>query len=416
VRFPRWAAAPYEADPIQRKNFVNVQIDAIGIGFANAASPFLPVFLTRLGATNSQIGLLTAMPGITGLLLAVIIGSFLQSRRNIVPWFSGARLLTLSAYAATGIAPFFVPEQYLVWTILAIWAIATIPQTALAVCFSVVMNAVAGPKLRYDLMSRRWSILGMTTAVTVLFVGQFLERVGFPINYQLVFIGLSAGGLVSFYFSSRISLPDIEPPPVEPGRSLRKRLSDYRQLVFSHPDFVQFSSRRFVFTFGWLLAVPLMPLYYVREIDASDAWIGAISTIQTAVLVVGYFFWTRQSRRKGSRFVLLWSTLGLSIYPALVAATQRVELIALYAGLAGIFQAGIDLVFFDELMKTVPPEYSATFVSINQMLQYASSIFAPLLGTLLATSIGLEGALLVSSAIRFAGFGLFVTWRPPRLL
>jgi hypothetical protein len=114
--------------------------------------------------------------------------------------------------------------------------------------------------------------------------------------------------------------------------------------------------------------------------------------------------------------VLLWSTLGLSIYPALVAATQRVELIALYAGLAGIFQAGIDLVFFDELMKTVPPEYSATFVSINQMLQYASSIFAPLLGTLLATSIGLEGALLVSSAIRFAGFGLFVTWRPPRLL
>ena len=44
----------------------------------------------------------------------------------------------------------------------------------------------------------------------------------------------------------------------------------------------------------------------------------------------------------------------------MTAITQRVELIAIYAGLAGIFQAGLDLVFFDELMKTVPLEYSAT--------------------------------------------------------
>jgi len=75
--------------------------------------------------------------------------------------------------------------------------------------------------------------------------------------------------------------------------------------------------------------------------------------------------------------------------------------------MAGIFQAGIDLVFFDELMKTVPVEYSATFVSFAQGLQYAAALVAPLLGTFLADQIGIEGALIISSGVRFIGFILF---------
>ena len=78
--------------------------------------------------------------------------------------------------------------------------------------------------------------------------------------------------------------------------------------------------------------------------------------------------------------MLLWTTLGLAIYPTLTAFTNRVELIVVYATLAGLFQAGLDLVFFDELMKTVPPEYSATFVSLAQSLQYVSMVASPLVG------------------------------------
>ena len=412
MRRIRWSAAPYEATPTQRKNFIYVQIDAIGIGLASAASPFLPVFLTRLGATNLQVGLLTSMPGITGLVLAVLIGRFLQNRRKIVPWFSASRLLVISAYAATGLAGFVVPQEYMVGTILSIWALATIPQIALNVCFSVVMNAVAGPNLRYDLMSRRWSILGLTTAISVALVGQILDQIGFPFNYQLVFMGLSVGGLISYYFSSRIDLLETEPPAISHSRSLKQRGKDYFSLIMGRKDFVRFSLKRFIFQTGTLLATPLFPLYFVRDVQANDAWIGFINTAQTAVLLIGYFLWTRQSRLRGSRFVLLAATLGMSLYPALVAMTHRVELIAFYAGLAGIFQAGIDLVFFDELLKTVPVEYSATFVSLAQSTFYAASVIAPIIGTTLATQIGLSAALLISAGVRLAGFLAFALWNP----
>jgi MFS family permease len=395
------------AADIQRRNKRYVQIDAIGVGTANAASPFLPVFLTRLGASPVQVGLLTSMPGFTGLVLALWVGRFLQRQKNIVHWFSLSRLLVISAFALTGLAPFLVPDDILILVVLLIWALATLPQTMVAVGFSVVMNAVSGPEGRYDLMSRRWSILGITTAITVALVGQVLDRIDFHLNYQLVFLGLSLGGLVSYYFSSRIQIPDAEPMPISSGGSIISSLREYYRLVIQEPAFVSFSLKRFVYFFGITLGTPLFPLYFVRQLEATDAWIGLLYTAQTAVLVVGYFFWTRLSRKRGSRFVLLTTTLSVALYPGLVALTNNQPLIFIISSIAGIFQAGIDLVFFDELMKTIPPRYSPTFVSLAQSIQYLAAILAPLAGTFLSEEIGLSGALLASAGVRFLGFLLF---------
>ena len=396
----------------QKRNYSNVQIDAIGIGLASAAAPFLPVFLARLGASNFQVGLLTSMPAFTGLFLAIIVGSFLQRQRKILPWFTVARLLGVSAYALTGIVPFLVPRSYAVPAVLAIWAVATLPQTVVAVTFSMVMNAVAGPEGRYDLMSRRWSILGLTTTIAVAVVGAVLDRMSFPFNYQVVFMGLSVGGLLSFYYSSHLQIEDNELPVQTPGLSSWQRLRGYVNLVRKEKAFLSFNAMRFVFLSGTALATPLFPLYYVRIVNANDAWIGLINTVQTALLLVGYYIWTRQTKRRGSHFVVMCTTFVIAFYPILTALTRRVEIIALYAGLSGIFQAGIDLVFFDELMKTIPVKYSATFVSLAQSLFYLSAMAAPLAGTFLADQIGLSGALIVSGGLRMLGFVLFALNMP----
>jgi len=87
----------------------------------------------------------------------------------------------------------------------------------------------------------------------------------------------------------------------------------------------------------------------VREVKASDAWISAITTAQQAILLIGYSVWTRQQRKRGSRFILLSTTLVLALYPALTTLTHQAWLLVLYAGGSGIFQAGLNLVFFDEL-------------------------------------------------------------------
>lgn len=394
---------------IQRRNFRNVQIDAVGVSISNVAAPFLPVFLTRLGATNFQVGLLTSMPGVTGFLLAIFVGRFLQARKNIVPWYSLSRLLVILCFAFTGVLTLLIPSQFTIIATLLIWAFATLPQTALAVAFSVVMNAVAGPEGRYALLSRRWTVFGLTGVIGTFVVTRVIDLIAFPTNYAIMFLVLSLGGFLSFYFSRQIQVPDQAPPAtVQKKGSWRESLRNDLALLKKYPTFVSFAWKRFVYYSALVLGLPIMPLYLVRNVGATDGDIGAVSMAMTLVMLVGYFVWPRVSMRRGGRFVLLATTFGMMLYPALAASTIQIEWIIFFAGLAGFFQGGLDLVFFDELMKVVPVEYSATFVALAQSMQYLSTIFAPLLGTWIAGFIGLDGALWFCAGLRLLGFLLFL--------
>ncbi len=397
-----------EAQAIQRRNFRYVQIDAVGVSISNIAAPFLPAFLNHLGASNFQVGLLSSMPGFTGLLLAIVVGRFLQTRRAIVPWYSLSRLLVISCYFLTGLLTLFLPQKAMVISTLFIWALATLPQIALAVAFSVVMNAVAGPEGRYALLSRRWAIFGLTSFLGTLLVSRVIDLIAFPLNYALMFLTLSLGGLLSYYFSSRITLPDQIPPPLSKSVSALETLRNYGTMLKGAPAFVSFAGKRFVYLSALALSAPIMPLYLIKDIHATDSQYATVNMAMTLVMLAGYFLWPWVSRKRSGRFVLLATSLGLTLYPALAAAVPHIGWIIFFAGVAGLFQAGLDLVFFDELMKTMPPEYSATFVSLAQSMQYLSTIIAPMLGTWLSEYIGLDGALWVSAGLRLLGFLLFL--------
>ncbi len=410
----RWFTAPQTKD-LKPQNFINVQIDAIGVALGNTASPFLPVFLTRLGADAFHIGLLSSMPGVTGLLTAIPLGRFLQGKKNVVPWFSAARLAVLLSYALTSIATLLFKDHSSIYAILAIWALATIPQTIVAISFNVVMGAVAGPTGRYELMSRRWSIMGVSTALFAFLVGILLDNVVFPLNYQLAFFILSIGAFLSYRFSSHIDIPDQVVNPKK-GMSLRAQLAEYRTLLQGQTRFTSFIVRRFVFSLGQYFIMPVLPLYLVREVKASDAWIAIFTTVQTAILILGYSLWIKQTRKRGSRFVMLIGTFCVGIFPILLSLTRSEWLIAVFYAFLGIFAAGLNLVFFDELMKTIPSEFAATFNSISQSMEYLAALIGPMLGSLIANHIGLSFALIISGTIRLTGFILFLLDKPAKKL
>src|SRR5262249_40879033 len=155
---------------------------------------------------------------------------------------------------------------------------------------------------------------------------------------------LSVGGVISFYFANRLRLPDAPhstaPTPAAPRPSLLQQWQASRGLLRDHPAFTGIVTRRFLYMAGVTLAVPIVPPYSWRVAGASDASIALITAAQTLTLLIGYQVWTRLSIRRGSRPVLLATTLALAVYPALVAATRQVPVIALLAALAGVFQGG----------------------------------------------------------------------------
>src|SRR5688500_3669766 len=287
---------PEDDIQIQKRNFRNVQIDGVGVSISNVASPFLPVFLTRLGATNFQVGLLTSMPGVTGLILALVVGRFLQTQHNIVSWYSFSRLMVILCFAFTGILTLLIPEEYVIISTLAIWAFATIPQTALAVAFSVVMNAVAGPEGRYALLSRRWAIFGVTGVVGTFIVTRLINLISFPLNYAIMFMVLSLGGFLSFYFSRQIQVPDQVPAPLSNSRSPAENIRNYITLLRANPAFVSFSTKRFVYFTGLVISLPIMPLYLVRDVRATDAQIGVVTMAMKLVRRAAGELWAGVAR------------------------------------------------------------------------------------------------------------------------
>jgi len=403
-------------DPaIRRRNKLMVQLDAVGVGLTNAAAPFLAVFLARLGASNVQVGLLTTMPAICGLLLTIPLGHWLERQNNIIPWYSATRFLSIFAYTLTGLIPFILPRSAWVIAILIIWGVITLPTAVLSVTFSMVMSDVAGPEGRYELLSRRWSLMGLVAAVMLVLTGQFLERVTFPINYQIVFIVLSLGGILSTYSTANTVLPRaVPPPPASSSTSLQTRVREYTHMIAREKPFLSYTLKRFIFATGIALVAPLFPLFFVRAANLDDGWIANINTANTVLLIIGYLFWSRQSKSRDTKFILLCAILGQALYPILLSRTSLPFIIIFLAGLAGFAQGGSDLVLFDELIKTVPPQLYATFISFNQGTLYIATIIGPMVSTTLSNLIGLNYALILGGGIELIGFALFLAEKSNR--
>lgn len=379
------------------------------MGVVNAASPYLPVLIARLGGSAFTIGLLTSIPAVAGFTLAIPIGQFLQRRGHAVRWYSTARLISNMSYALIGLTVALAPSQVVIPLIVAIWAVAAIPSTMGAVLFPVVMDGAAGPHGRLELMSRRWSWMGLTMAITVSIIGLFLERVAFPINYAIAFMSFSVGGVASYVFSRQFRIPRVEPPPrTEDHPSLGERLRRARALIRSQPAFLHYSIRQLVYVSGTRLALPLIPLYYVTVVNAPDGWIGIIATGQSLALLSGYQFWRRQSRVRGTKNMLLIVMLVSALYPAALSLTDQMIVVAVLATISAFFAAGVDLILFDELMRTVPRQYGVTFASIDTTLVNMATIVMPLIGAAISGLAGIEVALRFSAFLSLCGLVLFV--------
>jgi hypothetical protein len=395
------------------RNWALVQADSVFIGIVTAAGTFLPVFLLRLGATGSDVGLLTALPALTAFVLAIPFGRWLQGRRNIVPWYSRMRLIAWLSYAVMALAAAVLPRAEAIAALLLIWGLASLPSTAGLVAFPIVMDGAAGRDGRFDLLGRRWAIAGTTTAISVALAGQLLNALPFPVNFEVLFALISVAGIGSFLQASRITIPDQIAAEQSAEAPLRERLGALRALVLANRSFVRFELRSLVYTASIGLSMPILPLFYVRDVAAPDAWIGIIGSAQSAGGVLGYIAARQLARRRGATLTLLPSMLAAAIAPAVLATVGWLPAVAAISFVIGVATAGVQLAMFDQLMRRVPMEHGVTFSSVDQSVQNLALVLAPNVGGLLAAVAGARVALLVVALVGAAAFFLFAwTARP----
>ena len=141
--------------------------------------------------------------------------------------------------------------------------------------------------------------------------------------------------LICFWAIKRVQLPEIDHTLQRPWRPAA--LGPGLQSLRRNRSFLRFLTAQFVFFCGLQLTVPLMPLFWVRSIHASDSIISFITGAYLLTAMTAYFLWTRAVQKRGRRWVLLTCCLGLSFYPVLTAATANPWLLVPWAAMAGLF-------------------------------------------------------------------------------
>jgi MFS family permease len=399
---------------VQVRNWTLVQVDSVFIGIVTASGTFLPVFLLRLGASANDVGLLTALPALTAFALAIPFGRFLQGRRNIVPWYSRMRLLAWLSYAAMAAAAALLPRGQAIPVMLAVWGLASLPSTMGLVAFPIVMDGAAGRDGRFDLLGRRWAIAGTSTAIAVALGGQFLDAIPFPANFELLFALISVAGVGSFLQSSRIVIPDQASPGPSVARApARERVASLWSLVVANRSFVRFELRSLLYTAALGLSMPVLPLFYVHEVNAPDAWIGIIGAASSAGGVIGYLVARQLARRRGVAMILLPSMLAMALAPAVLSAIGWLPAVAAIVFVIGLASAGVQLAMFDQLMRRIPMEHGVTFTSVDQSVQNVALVLVPNLGGVLAAAIGARNTLLFVALVGAAAFASFASYARP---
>ena len=403
---------------MRTRNWTLVQVDAVFVGIVTASGTYLPVFLLRLGASANDVGLLTALPALTAFALAIPFGRWLQDRRNIVPWYSRMRLLAWLSYALIAAVAAVLPREQAIPVILAVWGLASLPSTAGLVVFPIVMDGAAGRDGRFDLLGRRWAIAGTSTAIAVALAGQFLNAVPFPVNFEILFVLVSIAGLGSYLQSSQIVIPETVSVASPAAAPLGARLRSLWSLVLADRPFIRFELRSLVYTASIGLALPVLPLFYVHEVAAPDAWIGVIGSAQSAGGVLGYIVARQLARRRGGAMTLLPSMLAAALAPAMLSVIGWLPAVAAISFVFGLAGASVQLAMFDQFMRRLPGELAVTFSSVDQSVQNLALVVAPNIGGLLAVVIGIRETLVVVALVGAVAFALFAwnAWqavRPP---
>jgi MFS family permease len=403
-----------------RANFTHLYLDMGWFGvLSGSAINFLNIYAVRLGATGQQIGLLGAMAALVSLTCAIPAGRWLERRpvSKAVFWTSVFYRLGFLLWIPL---PWLFDNQTQIWALIVLTLLMGIPLTALSVGFNALFAEAVPAEWRAYVMGIRNVVLSVTFILASLGSGYLLDRLPFPLGYQIVF-GIGAFGAamssLHLYFvrplpQSASNADSLLPQPVSPPerpsprRSWRAALrADIWQTPFRGPLLVMLG-----FHLAQFLAIPLFPLYFVHQLNLTDHQIGiGTALFYLSVLVVSTQL-NRLTRRFGHHKMTGLGALGMSLYPILLALSRHAGGYYSVSAVGGFTWAMLGGAFPNYLLEKIPASDRPAHLAWYNIILNAAVLAGSLAGPALAHNIGLGTALILFGVLRLLSGLAILKW------
>ncbi len=399
-----------------RANFMHMYFDIGWFGvLSGSAVNFLNVYATRIGASGFQIGLLGAISAIISLIFAIPAGRWLEKRARgqAVFWASVFYRVGFLCYIPL---PWLFGAQGQIWALIVIGLLMGIPLVGLSVGFSALFAESVPAEWRAYVAGVRNIVLSVMFMISSLVSGYLLDRIAFPLNYQIVFlIGFIGAAMSSVHLYFIKPIPgQIQPEnptraPISPSNGANPR-PGWRAAIRADVWKTPFRSTllvMLVFHVAQYLAIPLFPLYFVRVLHLTDETLG----IGTALFYLAVLITSTQLnhlvRRIGHKDVTGWGVVGMALYPGLLAITSQVWQYFAVSLLGGLVWALVGGASTNYIIEKCPENDRPSHLAWYNIILNASVLTGSLLGPVIAQNISLPTALVIFGILRgLAGFAI----------
>ena len=397
-------------DNVQHRNAYYLVIELFWAGILGSAGTFNAAFVLHLEATNTDIGYLSSIPALLAVVVSLPAGRFLQKRAKRTPWILWALFINRLSYLLLAVIP-WLHWLHLPLGSVVVWflVISTIPAHFFNVGWYALIAEAVDARSRAGLVTARMMIASATTALFSFLFGLMLSWIAFPYNYALMYvIGFSAS-MVSMVCLLKLKIPDAVPVISQPGT--RFNLARVRQAMAEHPGLTRIIINTFLHGLGLWLAGPLYILRYVRQLHATDAWIGLASTVAMLAGILATPIWQRVMTHWGRSATLKRTIVLIGLFPIAAGLSPSLTLILFAVAFNNLIAPGVNLSHFTTLLDVTPEENRPGYTSWYISLVNTGAFVAPMLGVIIANQLGIGTTLVICGVLSILGSTSF-WWHP----
>jgi len=381
---------------------------------------YVALFALAYGASNRQVGTLTAVANLLGA-LALFPGAKLIEgsgrRKPVVIWSAGG--FGRGALLALATIPFFFSDPGLaILAIILVNGLRSFMANLANPGWTDLVADLVPESMRGRFFASRNTAMGLAALLIAPLAGRIISLTNARLasyfaGYQTVLLLAFLFGIVSTFSFARIE--ETRPATAAPRTHHR---GDLRRALRHSPGFIGLVLSALVWNTALQVAAPFFNVYLVSGFQATTLTVGILAGISSSSALVGQRVFGHLLDRKGATWVQIASGLIIPLAPlawSLITAPWQVGIINLFTG---FLWAGYNLANFNLLLELTPEEQRPRAVALYQTAVFGSAVIGPLLGGYLADSMGFKFIFIVSGAGRLLGMALFL-WlsvRPRREL
>jgi MFS family permease len=411
--------------PMER-NIRYLYIEIFWAAIFSAVFAFNATYALRLGASNTMVGWLSSLPSLFAMFLMLPAARFLETKSNRGPWLYGGLFIGRIVFIGAVLIPWLFKShqaEILVW----LFILRTVPVTFFNTGFSPMLADVIPERDRARVFANRNIILSGVTAIASLLAGKWLDAASqvswaaFPMNYQVVYAVGTVGAVVSAFYVSKIKAPPtkIIPREVHPRAarpSIAQMAASLRTLWMENRGFMRTAFGRItvntlVFNLGAWLVMPLYTILFVKQLNATDGWIGLNSTLANLGVIAGYAVWQKVIHKLGDHRVLLLTVPLSASYAFLVSFFPNLTVILIWGILINLINPGVNLSHTNIFYKLCPEDRRASYMALYSSVMNVGAFVCPMVGVALADVMDIRWVLIIGGIIRLFGALMFHFWK-----